>query len=384
MTRVAAIIDATTVSGPGRQLAALAGALGARQVVPRVITFQRAGRARPPLAAHLERAGIDVLVLPDDGPADLRLVHRLRAALDEWGPDVVQTHGYRPTALAYMLRRTGSAWPWAAFFHGSTAENLKVRLYNWLDRRLLPMADALVVMSERDRARFARLGHRVRVIHNAALSHESEQDDRAAAAVLAPLSGARPLVAVIGRLSPEKGVDVFLHAAALLAARGAAFTGVVVGDGPERARLESLRAALGLDERVRFVGALASAQGVYRHVDLVAIPSRSEGLPNVLLEAVRADVPVVSTAVGAVPEVLGDTPAGRVVPPENPAALAAAMEHVLTHGRAEAARAARREITERFSLARRVAEHLRLYDELRRVRRAPAPFASRRGRRRAP
>jgi glycosyltransferase involved in cell wall biosynthesis len=364
---VAALIDTAQVSGPGRQLAALATGLAAEGVDVLVVMFHRAGQPPPPYAAYLTHHGVRHAVLPDHGPLDTGIAARVAAALADFAPDVVQTHSYRTTAVAFLLRRRGARWPWIAFFHGATTENLKVRLYHWLDRRLMASADRLVVMSRAHLAGFASLGARVRVLHNAVIP----LPDEGAPADVAPLRAVdadgrpAPLLGVVGRLSSEKGVDLFLDACAALARRGVAFSAVIAGDGPDRAALEARRDQLGLAARVHFLGAVRAVASLYPQLDLVVLPSRSEGLPNVLLEALRLDVPVVATRVGAVPEVLVDgSDAGIVVPPLRADLLADAVMQALATGRSAAARAARAEVAERFSLARRVREHVRLYDEV--------------------
>jgi glycosyltransferase involved in cell wall biosynthesis len=173
----------------------------------------------------------------------------------------------------------------------------------------------------------------------------------------------RPRIGVIGRLSHEKGVDLFLESFRLLADRGVRAHAILVGDGPEGERLAAQAATLGLGDSVHFLGAVYPVDPLYSELDLVVIPSRSEGLPNVLLEALHAGRPVVSTDVGAVTEVLADSAAGRVVPPLDPAALAAAMASALADPEGTGA-AARRTAADRFSLDRRVTAHVALYREL--------------------
>jgi glycosyltransferase involved in cell wall biosynthesis len=169
---------------------------------------------------------------------------------------------------------------------------------------------------------------------------------------------------VVGRLSFEKGVDVFLRACDVLRRRGRAFSALIVGDGPELDRLLALRRELGLAEVVAFRPSTAAVRSIYAAIDALVIPSRSEGLPNVLLEALAEDLPVVSTAVGGVPEVLEDPMAGLVVPSGDPAALADAMVRVADVGRTPAAQRARRVCVERFSLDARARAHVALYREL--------------------
>ncbi len=363
---MAALIDTMQVSGPGRQLAALARYLAPVGVEFLVVTFHRAGRSQSPYLEHLEQAGVRYVLMPESGPLDLRLIPRVRRVLAQWAPSVVQTHGYKPTALAYALRRSGASWPWIAFFHGTTSENAKTRLYHWLDRRMMARADRVVVMSRRQQASFSHLGAKVHVLYNAVISLGSRQETRALTNLSSSPFGAMsaPLIGVVGRFSPEKGVDVFLHACRELVRRRVAFSAVVAGDGPQRDALEKLRDTLGLTGHVHYPGIVASVEALYSRLDLLVIPSRSEGLPNVLLEALRADVPVVATRVGAVPEVIDSPLAGVLVPPNDPTALADAIERSLSVGDTAGARTARREVAERFSLERRGMEHLTLYADL--------------------
>ncbi|HEY0971418.1 MAG TPA: glycosyltransferase [Gemmatimonadales bacterium] len=358
---VAALIDTTIVSGPGRQLAALAAELRRSDVEMRVALLQRTGRPRPPYADYLAAAGITHAVLPDQGPLDVGVVGRLRELLGEWAPDVIQTHSYRMTFVAAALRARGVRTPWVGFFHGATAEDRKVRLYHWLDRRALGRADAVVVMSRAHAEEFARHGRRVHVVHNAVIPLPRPAD---AGALQLPVAGGAPLLGVVGRLSHEKGVDVFLDACARLAARGVEFEAVVAGDGPERGALLARRDGLGLADRVHFPGVVTDVCSLYERLDLLVIPSRSEGLPNVLLEALSADTPVVSTEVGAVPEVITDPAAGLLVPPGDAEALADAIVAALPLRADAAAREARATTVERFSLATRADAMRRIYDSL--------------------
>ncbi|HET7459463.1 MAG TPA: glycosyltransferase family 4 protein [Gemmatimonadaceae bacterium] len=378
--RVVAVMDAFDVSGPGRQLGAVAAALADRGVDLTVVLFHRRGRARPPLAEHLERAGVRTQLLADDGPADVRLVGRLRDAIAAAEPDIVQTHGYRPTALVTLLRAGGGArlprradgsrFPWIAFFHGSTAENFKMRCYHWLDRRLMRRADRLVVMSRVHAAEFAGAGDRVRVLHNAVIPGPAATGAAAVAEnELADVprrggAGATPLLGVVGRLSHEKGVDLFLEAFATVLGRGHRLSAVIAGDGPDRAALEAQRDRLGLAERVRFLGSIRRVDALYERLSLLVIPSRSEGLPNVLLEALRNDVPVAATTVGAVPEVVTSPLVGALTAPGSAEGIADAIERALPLLDDPAARAARRDAAERFSLERRVDAHEALYEEV--------------------
>ncbi|GJG87943.1 hypothetical protein tb265_31240 [Gemmatimonadetes bacterium T265] len=366
--RVAALIDTYDVLGAGRQLAPMGPALRERGVAHRVVVFHRAGRRPAPYASYLAELGADHVVVPERRAMDVGILRRTAAELEAFDPDVVETHGYKPGTVAATLRAVGNPrWKWIAFFHGSTTENLKVRAYHWLDRRVMQRADRLAVMSPLHRDGFAHMGDRVRVVYNAVAQLPAAGDAPAvdlAGAFAPPPAPDVPMLGVVGRLSSEKGVDVFLDACAHLAEDGVPFRAAVVGDGPDRAALTARARALGLDDRVAFVGAVRNVAQAYQQLTCLVIPSRSEGLPNVLLEALDHDLPVVSTRVGAVPQVLTDPLAGVVVPPEDPRALADGIRRGVALAGDPDAGAARAAAARRFSLDARVDAHLALYTEL--------------------
>lgn len=362
--RVAAVMDTWIVSGPGRQITALARELQEQDIELRVFMFQRRGHPISPFIAYLQRAGVSYVVIPDNGPLDSALPGRLHRAFQAWKPDIVQSHGYRMTALVFLIGLAQRKLPWIAFFHGATNENWKMRLYNRLDRILMRRADRIVVLSNEHRSDFKDVSDRVRLIHNASITLPPEGD----AVDLSPVRAAgKPIIAALARLSPEKGIDILMKAVARLSERGQPVSLVIAGDGPERAALEQEAQSLGIREYVHFLGSVKNVLSLYSQVDTVVLPSRAgaEGLPNVLLEALRLDVPVVATAVAAVPEVLANPLSGELVPPEDVDALVQSIQAALTNGKSPAASAARTEATARFSLERRVAAHLALYTEMR-------------------
>jgi glycosyltransferase involved in cell wall biosynthesis len=347
--RHTALISMEGLSGPGRQLAAFAGAARDLGIRTRVAILHRSGHPVPTFAAALEKLGIEAITIRDDHPLDFAIVRRLRLVLQEDGAQVLESHGYKATAAAWFLRRSGFSIPWISFFHGETSENRKARFYHAIDRRLLLGADRAIVMSERQRRSIGPAFDHVLVVHNAITNLELRMrgDDAQRISSLCE-SLPRPRIAVVGRLSPEKGVDIFIDACASMAQRGFGFSAIVAGDGPDRAELERQAAPLGA--RVIFTGHVDDIAALYGGIDLLVIPSRSEGLPNVLLEAIGIGLPVVSTDVGAIAEVLDDETAGIVVPPNDAEALTRAIEHAATRSYAEIGLNARRRIAERFSL----------------------------------
>jgi glycosyltransferase involved in cell wall biosynthesis len=354
-------MDTAILSGPGRQLAEVARALKDTGVNLNVVTFQRKGRPASPFPDHLAKAGVACEVLSESGATDVTLLPRLRVVMDHLDPHVIQTHSYKPAALVAALQVLGRRRPWIAFFHGVTHEDRKVRLYNWLDRQLVARADRVVVMSKAQLAGFSHLGNRVRLVHNAVLSASIR--DGAAERISLPDSP-RPVLGVIGRLSAEKGIDVLLRAVRTLHDRGVRPSLLIAGDGPERESLIQLRDELALVDSVHFLGAVHPIAALYPHVDVVVLPSRTEGLPNVLLEALAADRAVVATRVGAIPEVLSEPDAGELVAPESVADLADGIARALNRLDDQRGRDARRRAVDAFSLERRAQAHVAIYREL--------------------
>lgn len=148
-----------------------------------------------------------------------------------------------------------------------------------------------------------------------------------------------PLVVSVGNLAEEKGHDLVLDAAA----RIPGLQTVIVGEGPLRLALENRARSLGIAERTRFLGNLTQdrLRRVYAAADVLALGSRREGWPNVLLEAMACGTPVVATDVGGVPEIVVDPAAGIVVPTRDPREFADAIARVLGPARAHSRDATR-------------------------------------------
>ncbi|MBK9408436.1 MAG: glycosyltransferase [Gemmatimonadetes bacterium] len=249
---VVAVIDTVILSGPGRQLVAQAVLQRSRGTAFRIVTFRRAGRPVSPFVAYAEARGVPCDVIEESGSLDMSVLPRVRETLARAGASVVQTHGYRPSAIVRSLRALGwYAGGWVGFYHGATAEDWKVRLYHALDLRLLRSADQVVVMSRPQLALFADVGDRAALVFNAVLEEGAVAGAQDCAPLFPPPTV--PRLAAIGRLSPEKGVDILLEAAALLKAEGVPFELFLAGDGPERAALEAQAAALSLGDEVRFL-----------------------------------------------------------------------------------------------------------------------------------
>ncbi|HWS56072.1 MAG TPA: glycosyltransferase family 4 protein [Pyrinomonadaceae bacterium] len=219
----------------------------------------------------------------------------------------------------------------------------------WNRLRLLTYARArrIVLLSARDAAFFPpRLRGRVAVIPNPFVlppaAAEDEADDEAARG--------HALIAV-GRLHRDKGFDILLEAFALLRDEHPRWRLTVLGEGEERARLEALRDALSLGGRVSFPGRVKAPYAFLRRATIFALPSRAEGFPLALCEALACGLPAVcADCAGGVRDIVEDGVNGLLVPKEDAAALARALGRLMSD-EAERRRLALRapEVVERFS-----------------------------------
>jgi glycosyltransferase involved in cell wall biosynthesis len=180
-------------------------------------------------------------------------------------------------------------------------------------------------------------------------------------------TGRETLVLYVGRLDHLKGVEILLAALERLPGHALA----VVGEGPERATLE--RHARVLGDHVTFLGGRFDVEIIMASADLLVLPSRTEGVPIVVLEAMAAGLPVVATRVGGIPEAVADVETGLLVPPGDAGALAQAIER-MTHDlplRSAVVAAARRTVAARFTVENMVREVAGAYDVARRRRTRP-------------
>jgi len=250
--------------------------------------------------------------------------------------------------------------PWLAVSHGWTNENARIRLWNRLDKALLRLPDTVVTVSAALRGTIERLRPDARTVTilNAVdpkRTLDAEADHAQIRARIRGELGVGPsdfLLGVIGRLSPEKGQDLLLGALAKLRANSGTPRVVFIGEGPEEERLKSLARSLNVIDHVIFAGYRPAVHEYLRAMDLVVLPSRSEGLPNVVLEAHALEKPVVAYRVGGVAETIDHGETGWLVTPEDTEALSRAIRHVmLSPEEAErVGKAAARQLFPKFSV----------------------------------
>jgi glycosyltransferase involved in cell wall biosynthesis len=370
------LVDTIEIGGAGKvALESIRGltAAGARVTVA---NFRYPGRpSRFDGAAHA--AGADVIPLLQHSRTDWSCVRALQDIARERGVNLIESHSFKAHVLGWRLRGPLGV-PWLAYAHGWTAETLRVRLYNALERQLLRSPDHVCVVAQPIAAAIRGAGRcePLSVVPNGLDPTRAIEDgERAAVRRAYGLRDDEIVAAVVGRLSHEKGIDVLLEAFAIAIPAEPRLRLHVAGDGPERARAEATIARLNLGERVSLLGQVRDVRKVYAAADLLVVPSRTEGLPNVVLEALDAGLPVLATQVGAIPELVSDGVTGWLVPPGDVGALARGLARAAASPELRAMGLLGRErILPSFSAQARLQRLFQIYAGLLEARTPPPPL----------
>ncbi len=242
--------------------------------------------------------------------------------------DVLHCHGAYPPGFVGLAFRRLTGVPVVVRPHGSD-----ILPGEWIRRharleprvaRVMREADAVIAQGQELAREAEALGApagRIRIIGNA---------------VEIPVGARRapaepPLLVAMGSLSPKKGFDLLVQALPAVRAAVSGVRLILAGEGPERGRLRAQALELGVESAVELPGQVVGAAKaeLFSQAALAVVPSRREPFSNLLLELLAAGCPVVATAVGGTPEILGDPPAGILVPPEDPDRLAQAVTDLL-------------------------------------------------------
>lgn len=365
--RIAHFIGTNFVGGPERQiLSHVSRLLRANHHILLISFDEPGGRELQDVAAGMN---IECRLLPA-GRWQLPAVWRGLLQLQRtWHPDVVCAHGYKAGFYVLLLKlRHGCRF--VGFSRGWTSESLTIHLYSLLDRIVIRFADIVVAVSRSQQQRLLRAWvprRKIRVVENAVTipRNGGAHDPRTSIRQELGLPSDARIVLAAGRLSPEKGYDDLLRA----------FDGVfrefprahllLAGSGGLEHALRAMAENLAATANVHFLGFRRDVHNLFRQADVFVLSSLSEGLPNVVLEAMALGVPVAATQVGGLPEVIDHERTGLLVPPRAVTDLAEAVLRYLrdpSFARQIAVRA-RQDVYERFSPERQTELLLSVYRE---------------------
>jgi glycosyltransferase involved in cell wall biosynthesis len=315
---------------------------------------------RGALAAEIEACGWPVTALEE--PPGLRpgMIHRLGHLFRQWKIDVVHTHNTKPLLYAGPAARLARVPVVVHTAHGQRYGSS--RLHTWMFVLACRTADRVVCVSHdsaRLRLREGISASKICTIWNGIdVSRFSYHGPN--------VQGPAVLVA---RLVPEKSVPTLLRATAVILRTASSFRLEIAGDGPQFAALKQLACDLGISRQVCFLGEVAEISDLLQRARMVVLPSLTEGISLSLLEAMAQGLPVVATGVGGTLEVVDDGQSGLLVPPADPARLAAAMLRIWSDPELSRRMGAvgRQRVEKDFDVASTTKNYESLYQELSRA-----------------
>lgn len=319
---------------------------------------KKAERWHAPLVSILDRGPWDVSVLPQL----LSLCRRERV-------DVWHGHDYKSNLLGLVLERF---WPMrlVTTVHGWVMHTRRTPLYYRIDRWCLPRYEKVICVSADLLQRALECGtppERCLLLENGVDTQEFRRRRSVAAAKeRLGIPQARFLIGSAGRLSAEKGFDILIRSVDQLLHEGRDVQLLVVGEGEQAAALRALVNQLGRPERVQLLGYRADLRELYEAMDVFALSSLREGLPNVLLEAMAMEVPVVATRIAGIPRLIRDDVVGQLVEAGDVAQLTHALGRMQDDAerRQRLARAGLETVRTAYSFAARMDKIRLVYDEV--------------------
>lgn len=325
--------DTHEIGGPGKTILETHRAIDRGRFQLHLGVFLRRGEEEDsPFIAAAKRLDIPVHFIRGGYAYDFRMIGQVIDLVKAFQIDIVHAHEVKSDVIAYLAARFHSV-PIVTTLHGWIGNSFKDRLFIKLDKRIVRGFDRVIAVSRRIEEELLEAGvagKKLRMLHNAIVVQRYHPTGRRGG--LAEVIGhavASPVLATIGRLSIEKGHSDLVDAIGIVRSRGEKVSLVLIGDGPERPKLLQQIKALGLQEVVHMPGYIQDPQRLLEEIDLLVLPSHTEGLPNAALEALLMEVPVLATEVGGTPEVITDGETGRLVPARSPERLAEGIQEFL-------------------------------------------------------
>jgi glycosyltransferase involved in cell wall biosynthesis len=312
--------------------------------------------------------GLKLRLLKQRSKLDLSLFWQAYRIFRDEGCNIIQTHGYKGHIIGLVLSSLFGI-KWVALVHGWTCEDWRIRLYNLLERWILNYPDLVVTVSPLlQRTLSVSRGKQLTELVMNAVDETELPGVEGGAAVRDRhgIDSSELLIGVFGRLSPEKGQKIYLDAFRAIREKHRKVRTLIVGDGQERNSLEETVREYGMDGEILFCGHQRMMRDYYEAIDLLVLPSLTEGLPNVVLEAMAFRRPVLATDVGGVREIIADGTTGWIVPAGDARTLADRLDEILSTPERlpQIGGAAREALFPKFSPKGRAERLLQLYGGL--------------------
>jgi len=316
--RVLHIIDQYKIGGPGKTILNSARFIDKQRYEIHIGAFVPDLSVGTELSRKVEDEKIPHVFLPDVRGLSIRNILRLRSYIRKNRIDIYHCHGYKSEIYAHLLKVFYGSPVFVATYHGWITNSMSMKFKVKATQLFSFLLDGIIAVAEDVYAKLpmsAKTFTQCRVIHNAIVIEDYTEDNcRKEVRSQNGIDDGEFVVGVIGRMSPEKGGYEAIDAISYLNRIGIKVRLMMVGDGPLKNELESYAMKQKLSAMVIFTGHVHPVRNLYAALDMVVSPSYTEGISNVILEAMTLRKPVVATAIGGTPEIIQNGINGMLVP----------------------------------------------------------------------
>jgi glycosyltransferase involved in cell wall biosynthesis len=330
--------------------------------------FENSRNPNLELANTASGLGFQVQIFPCNGRFDNDAAQTIKGYMEKEGVNILHSHNYKSNFYARRALSNSNV-RWVVTNHGRRF-GPKLLLYNLLDAFIVRRADKIIAVSEEIAKKMKLAGiakGKICLIENG-VNLEMFTTNSSSQAIKESFGIKKEalVVGTIGALTREKGHQYLLRAALKVIRIYPEAIFLLVGDGIERPGLEKTASSLGIKDSVIFAGMRKDVPEILSILNVFVLPSLSEGLPMALLEAQAAQIPVVATSVGAIPDVLENGATGMLIPPKDPQAIAEAIIMILSDKKLASGIAQKgfERVRDNFSSEKMASKYLSIYREL--------------------
>ncbi len=321
------------------------------------------------LQKRAEEWGSELISIPDKGALDVSVIRKLLNVCKQHNVSIWHGHDYKTNALGLILRRF-HRMQLVTTVHGWVHRTSRTPLYYWVDRKAIRYYDHVICVSEDLFTTCREFGvpePRCSLIQNAIDTDEFKRSQKQSdVKFVQGFSPDRLLIGAVGRLAEEKGFDLLISAVERLIESGLNVELAIIGEGDQKEQLESQITASANADRFHLLGYRSDTIALYEAMDLYVLSSLREGLPNVVLEAMAMEVPVVATRIAGVPKLIQDRENGLLVNSGCVDELEQATREMLSNDplREQLLKNARKTIETEFSFSARMDKIRKIYDQV--------------------
>lgn len=317
------------------------------------------------IATRAREFGFEVVTIPCRGRLDIRAVRRIRACVEQYGVDIIHSHGYKSNSYA-LAANCFAKRALVSTCHNWTRQTKSLRIYEMLDRFSLRFFDRILCVSEEIRGTLLAAGVPVRKLDVILNGIPVSDFALARASAENRVELQEPVIGMVGRLVEAKGFQLVLESAPAILRRFPKARFVLAGEGPQSENWIRLIRELGIESNVTFAGNQTDMPRTYSSFSMFVLPSYNEGMPMTILEAMAAGLPVIATRVGSIPQLVYNEKTGLLVNKGDRAGLQSAIERLLENpgfGR-ELGNRGQQFVTENASVERMADRYIAHYKDL--------------------